>query len=238
MTNAQSVELIATKILMIRGQRVMLDNDLAKLYGVSVKRLNEQVKRNIKRFPPDFMFLLTLQEVRVLRSQIATLNTELSTAQDVSNLKSQFATSRQQLSAEQGVTNLKSQFVTSSGEDSMPQKLTDWGGVRKLPYAFTEQGVAMLSSVLNSERAIRVNIMIMRAFVKLKEFLLTHKDLAEKIAALEKKYDTHDSKIQLIFEAIKKLLEPVPEPLAPTEPKKPPIGFSKDQSNVGGNNGQ
>jgi len=97
-----------------------------------------------------------------------------------------------------------------------------------LPYAFTEQGVAMLSSVLNSERAIRVNIMIMRAFVKLKEFLLTHKDLAEKIAALEKKYDTHDDKIQLIFEAIKKLLEPIPEPPAPTELKKPPIGFSKE----------
>jgi hypothetical protein len=86
----------------------------------------------------------------------------------------------------------------------------------------------MLSSVLNSERAIRVNIMIMRAFVKLKELLLTHKDLAEKIAALEKKYDTHDEKIQLIFEAIKKLLEPIPEPPAPPEPKKPPIGFKKD----------
>ena len=155
MSLALSVELIATKILFIRGQRVMLDKDLAKLYGVSVKRLNEQVKRNIKRFPLDFMFLLTLQEVRVLRSQIATLNTQPYTEHEDSNLKSQFATSSQQLSVEQGVTNLKSQFVTSSGEGSMPQKLTDWGGVRKLPYAFTEQGVAMLSSVLNSERAIR-----------------------------------------------------------------------------------
>jgi len=94
-----------------------------------------------------------------------------------------------------------------------------------LPYVFTEQGVAMLSSVLNSERAIQVNITIMRAFVKLKEVLLTHKDLAEKIAELEKKYENHDNKIQLIFEAIKKLLEPVP---APPEPKKPPIGFRRD----------
>jgi len=98
-----------------------------------------------------------------------------------------------------------------------------WGGTRKLPSVFTEQGVAMLSSVLNSERAIQVNIVIMRAFVKLKELLLTHKDLAEKIAALEKKYATHDDKIQLIFEAIKKLLEPVPP-----QPKKPPIGFNRD----------
>jgi len=97
------------------------------------------------------------------------------------------------------------------------------GGRRYLPYAFTEQGVAMLSSVLNSERAIRVNIMIMRAFVKLKELLLTHKDLADKIAELEKKYADHDDKIQLIFEAIKKLLEPAPEP-----PPKRPIGFSRD----------
>ena len=186
MPRSLSVEVIATRIYMIRGQRVMLDKDLAKLYGVSVKRLNEQVKRNIKRFPQDFMFLLTRQEV----------------------------------------SNLKSQIATSSSEISMPQKVTDWGGVRKLPFVFTEQGVAMLSSVLNSERSIQVNIMIMRAFVKLKELLLTHKDLADKIAELEKKYDTHDDQIQLIFEAIKKLLEPV-QPQQPA-PKKPPIGFHKD----------
>ncbi len=194
MSKTLSVEVIATRILFIRGQKVMLDRDLAKLYGVSVKRLNEQVKRNIKRFPCDFMFLLTRQEF--------------------SNLKSQFATSSEQITAGQEATNLKYQFGTSS-----------WGGNRKLPYVFTEQGVAMLSSVLNSERAIQVNIMIMRAFVKLKEFLLTHKDLAEKIASLEKKYATHDEKIQLIFEAIKKLLEPTPEI---TLPQKPPIGFHRD----------
>jgi len=174
MTNELSLELIATKILLIRGQRVMLDKDLAHLYEVSVGVLNQAVKRNMKRFPEDFMFQLTKDEF----------------------------------------DNLISQFAISS-----------WGGVRKLPYVFTEQGVAMLSSVLNSERAIQVNITIMRAFVKLKELILTHKDLAEKIAELEKKYENHDNKIQLIFEAIKKLLEPVP---APPEPKKPPIGFRRD----------
>jgi hypothetical protein len=226
MPRSLSVEVIATRIYMIRGQRVMLDKDLAKLYGVSVKRLNEQVKRNIKRFPQDFMFLLTRQEVSNLKSQIATSSSQLSVAKDDRDLRSKIVTLNTETSMEQEVTNMKSQFVTSSEELSMVHKVTDWGGVRKLPFVFTEQGVAMLSSVLNSERAIQVNIMIMRAFVKLKELLLTHKDLAEKIAALEKKYATHDDKIQLIFEAIKKLLEPVPEP--PPQPKKPPIGFHRD----------
>ncbi|MCX5707954.1 MAG: ORF6N domain-containing protein [Candidatus Omnitrophica bacterium] len=209
-----SVELIATKILMIRGQRVMLDKDLARLYGVSIKALNQAVKRNIQRFPGDFMFLLTRQEV--------------------SNLKSQIATSCWQPYGTHEVIDSRSQFVTLNSELTIGQDVRNLGAgkqgknIKYLPYAFTEQGVAMLSSVLNSERAIRVNIMIMRAFVKLKELLLTHKDLAEKIAALEKKYDTHDDKIQLIFEAIKKLLEPVPESPPSLEPKKPPIGFQKD----------
>ncbi|MDO8662878.1 MAG: ORF6N domain-containing protein [Candidatus Omnitrophota bacterium] len=170
-----SVELIAARILDLRGKKVMIDIDLAKLYGVATKRLNQAVKRNIKRFPSDFMFQLRKEE----KEELVTICDHLS-------------------------------------------------GLRfshQLPYVFTEQGVAMLSSVLNSERAIQVNIMIMRAFVKLKEFLLTHKDLAEKIAALEKKYATHDDKIQLIFEAIKKLLEPAPAPLLP---QKPPIGFHRD----------
>ncbi|MFA5411114.1 MAG: ORF6N domain-containing protein [Candidatus Omnitrophota bacterium] len=167
MRDTVSVEVIATKILEIRGRKVMLDADLARLYGVSTKRLNEQVKRNKKRFPDDFMYRLTEEEVAILRSQ----------------------------------------FATSS-----------WGGVRYLPYVFTEQGVAMLSSVLNSERAIQVNILIMRAFVKLKELLLTHKELAGKLEALEKKYAEHDEKIKNIFEAIRQLLMP------PKEEKKI-IGF-------------
>ena len=156
MANIVSVEVIATKILEIRGKKVMLDSDLARLYGVETKVLLQAVKRNLRRFPDDFMYQITKQEVTILRSQI----------------------------------------VTSS-----------WGGRRYHPYVFTQEGVAMLSSVLNSERAIQVNILIMRAFVKLKEMLLTHKDLAEKIEALEKKYSSHDKKIKVVFDAIKQLIE-------------------------------
>lgn len=148
---------IETHIFMIRGQKVMVDADLADLYRVPTKVFNQAVKRNLKRFPKDFMFRLTAKEMKILRSQI----------------------------------------VTSS-----------WGGRRTLPYAFTEQGVAMLSSVLNSDRAVLVNIAIMRAFVKLREILTTHRELAEKIADLEKKYRQHDDKIQAVFDAIRELLEP------------------------------
>jgi len=167
MANKISVEVIATKIFEIRGRRVMLDRDLARLYGVETKRLNEQVKRNIKRFPEDFMFQLTKKEAINLMFQIGT-----------SSSRSQIATLKQ-------------------GRN-----------IKYLPYVFTQEGVAMLSSVLNSERAIQVNILIMRAFVKLKELLLTHKELALKLEELEEKYADHDEKIEYIFEAIRQLLEP------------------------------
>ena len=157
-----AVELVAAKILLVRGKKVMLDYDLAKMYGVATKILNHAVKRNMKRFPVDFMFQLSWEEAEASRSQIVTLK---------------------------------------QGKN-----------VKYLPNAFTEQGVAMLSSVLNSERAIHVNIAIMRAFVKLRELLLTHKDLAQKLEELERKYQLHETDIQVIFEAIKKLLEPPPEP--------------------------
>ena len=169
MTDLIPIEMISTKILILRGKRVMLDKDLAELYGVPTKVLNQSVRRNIRRFPVDFMFQLTKLE-----------KLELVTICD-------------------RFRSLKHSTVE--------------------PYVFTEQGVAMLSSVLNSERAIRVNIQIMRAFIKLKELLLTHKDLAIKIDALEKKYANHDEQIKIIFEAIKQLLEPSPVP------KKPQIGF-------------
>jgi len=142
---------------MIRGQKVIVDSDLADLYRVPTKVFNQGVKRNLERFPKDFMFRLTGKEIEILRSQI----------------------------------------VTSS-----------WGGRRSLPYAFTEQGVAMLSSVLNSERAVQVNIAIMRAFVKFREILTTHRELAEKIEELEKKYRQHDGKINAVFNAIRELLQP------------------------------
>jgi hypothetical protein len=154
MSNSIPTEIIAAKILIIRGKRVMLDVDLALLYGVKTKRLNEQVRRNKKRFPEDFMFQLTKEEA----------------------------------------LNLKSHFATSS-----------WGGVRKLPRVFTQEGVAMLSSVLNSEKAIQVNIQIMRAFTQLRRMILSNQDLKRKIEEMERKYDKQFS---IVFEAIKQLLVP------------------------------
>jgi phage regulator Rha-like protein len=165
-------EHIERKIYLIRRHKVMLDNDLAELYGVPTRRLNEQVRRNMTRFPADFMFQLTTEEAE----------------------------------------NLRSQFATSSSVH---------GGRRYLPYVFTEQGVAMLSSVLNSERAVQVNIAIMRAFVKLREMLSTNKELAHKLAQLERKIEKHDDEIKLIFDAIRELMRP-------PETKKRKIGFRRD----------
>ena len=162
-------ERIETKILLIRRQKVMLDTDLAAMYGVSVKVLNQAVKRNIERFPEDFMFQLTPEEAVRLRSQIVTLE-------------------------------------------------TGRGHYRKyLPYAFTEQGVAMLSSVLHSPRAILVNIEIVRAFVRLRQILASHADLARKLDALEKKYD---AQFKVVFDAIRELMSP------PDKKRRRLIGFS------------
>jgi hypothetical protein len=147
----------------------MIDFDLAELYGVPTKRLNERVSRNKGRFPQDFMFRLTKQEAEALRSQ--------------------FATSK---------TNLRSQIVIS--KDGR-------GGRRYLPYAFTEQGVAMLSSVLNSEQAVEVNIAIMRAFVRLRQMLETNEELNRKFAAVIKKLSTHDKYFRVVFDELKKLTE-------------------------------
>ncbi|MFA4966682.1 MAG: ORF6N domain-containing protein [Candidatus Margulisiibacteriota bacterium] len=165
------VERIESRIYLIRGQKVMLDKGLAELYGVTTGRLNEQVKRNISRFPADFMFQLTHQEYE--------------------NLKFHFGTS-----------NLKSQSAISS----LPAGKAGWGGRRKLPYAFTEQGVAMLSSVLNSDKAIEVNVLIMRAFVKLRQVLATNKDLTYLFKELKHKVDRHDTEIGLIIKAIEKMI--------------------------------
>src|SRR3989344_2609438 len=162
-------ERIESRIVLLRGQKVMLDSELAELYGVATKVLIQAIKRNIERFPADFMFQLTVEEADLLRSQIVTLK-------------------------------------------------TGRGRHRKyLPYAFTEQGVAMLSSVLRSKRAIHVNIEIMRAFVRLRQMLSTNADLARKLAVLEKKYD---AQFRVVFDAIRELMIP-PEPK-----KKRPIGFA------------
>jgi len=146
----------------------MLDADLAQLYGVTVGRLNEAIKRNRDRFPSDFMIQLTSDEFATVKSY-------------------------------RSVTNLKSQIAISS---------SGWGGRRHRPYAFTEQGVAMLSSVLASKRAIQVNIAIMRAFVKLREMVASHRELAAKLAELERKVGGHDTQIRSLFEAIRQLMEP------------------------------
>ena len=153
-------ERIEQRIVVLRGHKVMLDSDLAALYGVPTKRLNEQVRRNRSRFSTDFMFQLTLQETEMLRSQIATSN-------------------------------------------------IGRGGRRYAPFVFTEQGVAMLSSVLHSERAIQVNITIMRTFVRLREMITSHRDLSRRLDELEKKYD---AKFKAVFDAIRQLMAPPARP--------------------------
>jgi len=152
-------EKIQSKIFCIRERKVMLDRDLAELYGIETRALTQAVRRNLKRFPDDFMFVLELQEVN----------------------------------------NLMSQSVIS--------KPRGRGGTRKPPMAFTEQGVAMLSSVLHSERAVEVNIAIMRAFVQMRELLTNHKKLAVKLGELEDKLAEHDEQFRVVFEAIKQLLQ-------------------------------
>lgn len=165
-------EVLVSKIYYIRGQKVMLDEDLAELYQVETRQLNQQIKRNMERFPEDFMFQLTTEEF----------------------------------------DNLKSQIVTSS-----------WGGRRKLPYAFTEHGVLMLSSVLNSSRAVEVNIQIMRIYTKLREMLLTHKDILLKLEQLEQQVVQNSQDIQVVFAALKELLN---HPQAPRQM----IGFKTEKT--------
>ncbi|HMK60195.1 MAG TPA: ORF6N domain-containing protein [Dissulfurispiraceae bacterium] len=166
-------EIIESKILLIRGKKVMFYRDLALLYGVETKALNQAVKRNIGRFPEDFMFQLDRVEADELsRSQLVTLK---------------------------------------RGQN-----------IKYLPYAFTENGVAMLSSVLNSERAIEVNIEIMRTFAKLREIFLTHKELKLQLERLERKMEKHDDEIKLIFNAIRQMM-------SQPEPKKRKIGFGRER---------
>jgi hypothetical protein len=165
-------ERIARSILFIRGQRVIMDSDLALLYGVETKALLQAVRRNRDRFPPDFMFPMEKHEV----------------------------------------VNLRSQFVTSSG----------WGGRRHVPYVFTEQGVAMLSSVLRSKQAVLVNVEIMRAFVRLREMLAGNAELAQRLAALERKYDRQ---FKVVFDAIRELMTPTEKDRA-----RAPIGFVRHDS--------
>ncbi len=161
-------ERIERKIRTVRGQKVLLDSDLAALYGVATKRLNERVKRNKDRFPADFVFQLTKDEWEALRSQIA----------------------------------------TSKGR----------GGRRVPPYAFTEHGALMAASILNTPIAIQVSVQVVRTFIRLRQLLASNSALAQKLEALERKYD---AKFRIVFDAIRQLLAP------PKKPPKPPIGFRK-----------
>jgi hypothetical protein len=172
-----AVAQLEQSIHLIRGQKVLLDRDLAALYGVETKTLNRAVRRNIDRFPADFMFTLTREEAARSRYQFGALN---------DNRRG---------------TNVKHR-----------------------PFAFTEQGVAMLSSVLNSPRAIQVNIAIMRVFVQLRETLSLHKELAHKLADLERKIEGHDEHIRTLFDAIRQLMAPSPEP-SPAAEKESEMGF-------------
>ena len=180
-------ENIAQLVLFIRGEKIILDRDLAGLYGVTTKALNQAVKRNAVRFPADFMFQLTKSEYEASRSQFGT---SANTPKTV---------------AKAAVASSRSQLVT----------LKRGQNVKYLPYAFTEQGVAMLSSVLRSSRAVEVNIAIMRTFVQLRRLMETNRDLAQKIGALEKKYD---QQFAVVFAAIKELI-------SPPAPARKQIGF-------------
>jgi len=175
------LERIERSILLVRGHKVMLDRDLASLYGVTTKVLNQAVKRHKDRFPEDFMFQLTMEEARIWWTEVRS-------------------------------GGLRSQIVT----------LKRGQHIKYRPYAFTEHGILMLSSVLNSERAIKVNIEIMRAFVRLRRMLASHADLARKLDALEKKYD---AQFKVVFEAIRELMKP-------PETKKRPIGFLVEEPRV------
>jgi len=167
---------VISKIKLIRGQKVMLDNDLAELYEVETKVLNQQVKRNIKRFPEDFMFQLSKEEF----------------------------------------DDLKSQNVTSS-----------WGGRRTAPFAFTEHGVLMLSSVLRSEQAIAVNISIVRVFTKMRELLLHHKDLVLRMDQIERNVSGQGEEIKVLFEYLKRLMTEKEQQLEQESRKR--IGFQKSE---------
>jgi hypothetical protein len=161
-TEIISVERIARAILVLRGEKVMLDSDFAALYGVATGHLNRAVKRNRSRFPADFMFELTAEEVANLKCQIG---------------------------------------------------ISSWGGRRRArPHAFTEHGIAMLSGVLNSERAIKVNIAIMRAFVRLRQMIDTNRELAQRFSELEQRVGKHDEEIAAILEAIRQLMTPPEKP--------------------------
>lgn len=186
---------ITGRIHFLRGQKVMLDRDLAELYGVEVKRLKEQVRRNMERFPEDFMFELTVQEMEISRSQFVTLN---------------------HMKLNEGVDNevgIRSQFAT----------LKQGQHAKYAPFAFTEHGILMLANVLRSERAIAVGIHIIRVFTRMREVLLSNRDVLQKLEQLEARIGGHDEEIQALF-------DPLTAMVSPTEQQRKAIGFKPDEA--------
>lgn len=200
-SNLIPAERIERRILLVRGQKVLLDFQLAELYEVETKALNQAVKRNLERFPEDFMFQLSEEETdQILRSQIV-ISSDGNWSQSVTGSAASASES------------------TKARSDRWSQSVTTSAKFRRathLPYAFTEQGVAMLSSVLRSPRAVQVNIAIMRTFVQLRQLLSSHADLARKLASLESKYD---QQFKAVFDAIRELMKP------PTASQKREMGF-------------
>jgi hypothetical protein len=205
---------IDSLIVEVRGQKVILDSDLACIYGVPTRRLNEQVKRNARRFPQDFLFRLTNEEMEQcqrLRSQFVTLKRRRSVEGRATGAKGQ------QMASGLPGPILKSQFATSSFTH---------GGRRKLPYAFTEHGSIMAANVLNSPRAVDMSVFVVRAFVKMRSAFKDNRQLAQKLALLEHelktRLDVHEVAIVEILQRIMKILDPPPPP---PEPPTPEIGF-------------
>jgi hypothetical protein len=201
-SRALVLEQVEPLIREIRGEKVILDADLARLYGVTTKRLNEQVKRNQERFPDDFMFQLTTEESDALRSQFAT-SSEPKQSQNATGSKTR--------------SILKSQFATS----------TSHGGRRYRPYAFTEHGAIMAANVLNSLRAVQMSVFVVRAFLKMRALLGDKRELAKQLAALEKelkqRLDIHEAAIVTILQRVMDIIDPPSEPPMPDKPK---IGFT------------
>ena len=180
--------MVETAILTIRGQKVILDADLAGIYGVPTKRLNEQVRRNIERFPEDFMFRLTPQEVTDMRSQFAT-------------------------SSEGG---MRSQIATASERRNL----------RFNPYAFTEHGAIMAANVLNSHKAVQMSVFVVRAFIKMREYLLNRAELEKRLAEIDKTLISHDAALRDVYQKIRPLLLP------PADPPPKPIGFMVKEGRI------
>lgn len=193
----RTINAVATRvnklILVVRGERVILDSDLASIYGVPTKRLNEQVRRNLKRFPKDFCFRLMRREVDEIRSQFVT--------------------------GSPAPSIMRSQIATAAKRN-----------VRFLPYAFTEHGAIMAANVLNSPRAVKMSVFVVRAFIKMRRTLTATREMTEKLQELEDKLthrlDTHERGMIYLLEEIRKLMNPPPLP----EPKRRPIGFGRDEA--------